>query len=50
MSKKEYITPHLKIVTVQKSDIITASTESFDGVWVPIGGNKSGNDAYIPLQ
>ena len=49
MSKKEYTTPHLKIVTIQKSDIITASTGSFDGEWVPIGGNKSGNDAYVPL-
>ena len=36
MSKK-FEAPIAKIVYSEASDVLTASTAAFDGVWVPIG-------------
>ena len=41
MPKKEYLTPALEVIAVDAPDVITSSTDPFDGVWVPIGGTKS---------
>ena len=37
MNKVKYEEPKMEIVISQTADIITTSTESFDGEWVPIG-------------
>ena len=37
MRKLKYAVPKLTIVAFEAADIITTSTESFDGEWVPIG-------------
>ena len=37
MSKKKFEAPTAEIIFLSSADIITTSTESFDGEWVPIG-------------
>ena len=39
MNKIKYEEPKMEMIVFQTADIITTSTESFDGEWVPIGGN-----------
>ena len=42
MNKAKYATPEWKIVAFEAADIITTSTEAFDGEWVPIGKSSNG--------
>ena len=37
MKKTNYIEPKMDIIVFQTADIITTSTDAFDGEWVPIG-------------
>ena len=46
MSKKKYEAPEMDIIKFQMTDIITASTEEFNGEWVPIG-EKNSNDGFF---
>ena len=39
MSKKKFESPKMEIVRFHTEDILTTSTEAFDGEWVPIGGS-----------
>ena len=41
MRKKNFEAPIAEIIYLSSADIITTSTESFDGEWVPIGGNSN---------
>lgn len=49
MSKKKFESPKLEIVRFHTEDILTTSTESFDGEWVPISptDNEENNDLFI---
>ena len=44
MSKKKFEAPIAEIIYLNQADIITTSTESFDGEWVPIGGRSIEDD------
>lgn len=37
MKKANYVEPKMDIITLQITDILTTSTDAFDGEWVPIG-------------
>ena len=37
---KTYEEPIVDIIILNSADILTSSTDAFDGVWVPIGGSK----------
>lgn len=37
MRKKKFEAPIAEIIYFDESDILTASTDSFEGEWVPIG-------------
>jgi hypothetical protein len=37
MNKTKYVEPKMEIIRLHTEDILTTSTEAFDGVWVPIG-------------
>ena len=39
MNKTKYVEPKMEIIRLHTEDILTTSTEAFDGVWVPIGGS-----------
>lgn len=39
MSKEKYVEPVMNIIVLETADIITTSTDPFDGEWVPIGGS-----------
>ena len=39
MSKKKFESPKMEIIRLHTADIITTSTNAFDGEWVPIGGS-----------
>ena len=49
MSKKKFESPKMEIVRFHTEDILTTSTEAFDGEWVPIGAsdNEENNDLFI---
>lgn len=48
MSKQTYEEPKMKVITFQTADIITTSTESFDGEWIPISPTDiEGNDDFL---
>ena len=49
MSKKKFETPIVEIVCIRSADIMTASTDAFDGVWVPIGGNKINDNSNFSV-
>ncbi|MBR2466565.1 MAG: hypothetical protein IKB38_06520 [Clostridia bacterium] len=40
MSKKKFESPKVEIIRLDATDILTSSTDPFDGEWVPIGGKK----------
>ena len=37
MKRTIYVIPEVNVIPFQRNDIITASTDPFDGEWVPIG-------------
>ena len=39
--KRQYTAPEINVIIFQSADIITTSTEAFDGEWVPLGGRTS---------
>lgn len=39
MSKKKFEAPIAEIIHLSSADILTTSTDPFDGEWVPIGGS-----------
>lgn len=41
MSKKRFEAQQLEIIYLEATDVLTTSTDAFDGEWVPIG---SGNN------
>ena len=41
MSKKKFEAPVAEIIHLSSADILTTSTDPFDGEWVPIGGNSN---------
>ena len=45
MRKLKYTVPELTIVAFEAADIITTSTDAFDGEWVPIGDGTP--DEYV---
>lgn len=48
MIKTKYTEPSIEIIVFQDEDVITTSTGSFDGEWVPIGGrNNAENDNFF---
>lgn len=49
MSKKIFESPKMEIIRLHTADIITTSTNAFDGEWVPIGAsdNEENNDFLI---
>ena len=49
MSKKKFKTPTMEIIQLHTANILTASTDAFDGEYVPIGGrsNYENNDVLI---
>ena len=49
MSKATYVEPKMDVIVIQTADIITASTDSFNGEWVPIGGQKDQN-GFLPSE
>ena len=49
MSKKTYAEPEVSIIAFAPIDIITTSTEPFDGEWVPIG-RQSINEGFFPNE
>jgi len=44
MKKTNYVTPKARMIALQKNDILTASTDAFDGQWVPIVRDASDAD------
>ena len=40
MSKKKFEVPVAEIIHLISADILTTSTDPFDGEWVPIGGSE----------
>ncbi len=44
MRKLKYAAPELTIVAFEAADIITTSTDAFEGEWVPIGGRSIEDD------
>lgn len=44
MSKEKYVEPKMEIIKFEAADILTTSTEAFEGEWVPIGGTP---DDYV---
>lgn len=44
MRKLKYAAPELNIVALEAADIITTSTDAFEGEWVPIGGGSIEDD------
>ena len=49
MRKKIYVGPEMNVIALDTTDIITTSTEAFDGEWVPIGGQND-NDEFLPTE
>ena len=41
MIKKKFESLWIEILCIKTVDILTASTDAFDGVWVPIGRSKN---------
>ena len=39
MRKEKYEEPVMDIIVFESADVITTSTDPFDGEWVPIGGS-----------
>ena len=46
-ARLKYDMPQLEIINLTPTDILTTSTDAFDGAWVPIGEN--GEDDQIPM-
>ena len=45
MRKKKFEAPIAEIVYIEVADVLTTSSESFDGEWVTIGGtDKEGEE------
>ncbi len=44
MSKAKYVEPTMEIIQLETVDIITTSTDAFEGEWVPIGGGSIEDD------
>ena len=40
MSKKKFKAPIAEIIYNEAADVLTASTDAFEGAWVPIGGTS----------
>ena len=40
MNKTVFEAPITEIIDIEATDILTASTDPFDGEWVPIGGRS----------
>ena len=45
MSKKRFVAPKLEIIHLEPTDVLTTSSGSFDGEWVPI--EFSNNDDFL---
>ncbi len=50
MSKKKFEAPKAEIFYIEATDVLTTSTDSFDGAWVPIGAsdNAESGDFLAP--
>lgn len=44
--RQKYEMPQLDVIYLQATDIITASTDAFEGEWVSLGGNDDPNPVY----
>ena len=42
--KRKYNAPEMNLIKLETTDIMSASTEEFDGECVPIGGRSSENE------
>lgn len=44
MNKKRFEAPIAEVIYLNATDVLTASTDPFDGEWVTIGGNNDGGE------
>jgi len=49
MSKKKFESPKMEFIRFHAEDILTTSTDPFDGIWVPIGKSITDTDD-IPMS
>lgn len=47
MSKQKYAEPKADMIVLQIEDVLTASTNSFDGAWVTPTGDGENDDSLI---
>ena len=50
MSKKKFEAPKMEIIRLFTEDILTSSTDPFDGIWVPIGRQSDSDDGFFPTE